>query len=147
MLMDFQMEGGQAVTAEITAEMENLPESDSARSHEIRTFELPRSVWITMFGAYAVFFTALFFATGHGMAAIFALVVSIAYTVMYFGTAAVLNNVTAAERKALPTSDPIGGVETQTGWMNKTAVNAQILTVPILLAVFACTFAIIRALT
>lgn len=146
MLMDFQMEGGQAIAAEIMAEMENLPEGNYAPSHEIRTFELPGSVWITMFGAYAVFFAALFVATGHGLAAIFALVVSMAYTVMYFGTAAVLNNVTAAERKALPSADSLGGVDTQTGWMNNNAVNAQILTVPILLAVFACTFAVIRAL-
>ncbi|WP_339693372.1 hypothetical protein [uncultured Parasphingorhabdus sp.] len=146
MLMDFQMEGGQAITAEIMTEMENIPEGYNSPSHEIRTFELPSSVWITMFTSYAVFFGALFIATGHGTAAIFALVVSMAYAVMYFGTAAVLNNVTAAERKALPPVDPIGGIETQTGWMNNRAANAQILTVPILLALFACAFAVIRAL-
>lgn len=146
MLMDFQMEGGQAVTAEIMAEMEDVPEGYNAPSHEIRTFELPASVWITMFGSYAVFFAALFVATGHGVAAIFALVISIAYTVMYFGTAAVLNNVTAAERRALPSTESIGGIQTQTGWMDDTAAYAQILTVPILLAVFACAFAVIRAL-
>ena len=91
MLMDFQMEGGQAITAEITAEMQDLSERYRAPSHESRNFELPASVWVTMFGSYALFFTALFVATGHGTAAIFALVISIAYTVMYFGTAAVLN--------------------------------------------------------
>jgi hypothetical protein len=145
MLMDFQMEGGQAIAAEIMAEMEDVPEGYRAPLHEARTFELPASVWITMFTSYAIFFAALFVATGHGIAAIFALVVSIAYTVMYFGTAAVLNNVTAAERKALPPDGRIGGIETQTGWMNSAAANAQILTVPILLAVFACAFAVIRA--
>ena len=146
MLMDFQMEGGQAITAEIMAEMEDVLEGYSAPSHEIRTFELPASVWITMFTSYAVFFAALFVATGHGVAAIFALVISMAYTIMYFGTAAVLNNVGAAERKHLPPVDTIGGIETQTGWMDNSAANAQILTVPILLAVFACAFAVIRAL-
>mgnify|MGYP003639142314 FL=1 len=145
MLMDFQIEGGQAITAEINAEMQNLSEHYRAPSHESRTFELPASVWITMFGSYAVFFAALFMATGHGTAAIFALVISIAYTVMYFGTAAVLNNVSAAERKTLTTKASIGGMETQTGWMDNTAAYAQILTVPILLAVFACCFAVIRA--
>ncbi|MEH6790126.1 hypothetical protein [Parasphingorhabdus sp.] len=145
MLMDFQMEGGQAVTAEINAEMQDLSEHYRSPSHESRNFELPASVWITMFGSYAVFFTALFIATGHGTAAIFALVISIAYTVMYFGTAAVLNNVSAAERKTLPPAKSIGGIETQTGWMDNTAAYAQILTVPILLAVFACCFAVIRA--
>tara|TARA_R110002033_G_scaffold42336_4_gene83178 strand:- start:5949 stop:6392 length:444 start_codon:yes stop_codon:yes gene_type:complete len=146
MLMDFQMEGGQAIASEIIAEMRDIPENQNASSHESRTFELPASVWITMFISYAVFFAALFVATGHGMAAIFALVVSMAYAVMYFGTAAILNNVSAAERKALPPTAGLDGLETQTGWMDSSAANAQILTVPILLAVFGCAFAIIRIL-
>ena len=146
MLMDFQMEGGQAITAEIMAEMEDVREGYSGPSHEVQTFELPASVWVTMFTSYAIFFVALFVATGHGMAAIFALVISSAYTVMYFGTAAILNSLTAAERKKLSPAETIGGIQTQTGWMDYTAAYAQILTVPILLAVFACAFAIIRAL-
>ena len=145
MLMDFQIEGGQAIDAEITAEMRRLPEYAYAPPHESRTFELPASVWATMFGSYAVFFAALFVATGQSTAAIFALVISIAYTIMYFGTAAVLNSVSAAERKALPPVEAGSGIETQTGWMDNTAAYAQILTVPILLAVFACAFAVIRA--
>lgn len=144
MLMDFQMEGGQAITAEIMAEMEDVPDGYRAPSHEARTFELPASVWITMFTSYAIFFAALFVATGHGVAAIFALVISIAYTVMYFGTAAVLNNVGAAERRNLPPADSTAGIETLTGWLDNGAANAQILTVPILLALFGCAFAIIR---
>ncbi|WP_417614254.1 hypothetical protein [Parasphingorhabdus sp.] len=139
------MEGGQAITAEIAAEMRDVPNEFRPPSHEVRTFELPSLVWAVMFASYAVFFAALFLSTGHGTAAIFALVVSIAYTIMYFGTAAVLNNVSASERRAAPPIDPIGGIETNTGWMDNTAANAQILTVPILLAVFACSFAIIRA--
>lgn len=146
MLMDFQIEGGQAVTAELIAEMQDAFEEPRAVSHEIRTFELPGSVWVAMFASYAVFFAALIVATGHGTAAIFALIISIAYTIMYFGTAAVLNNVSAAERRTLPPLDAIGGIETQTGWIDDAAANAQILTVPILLAFFACSFAVIRAL-
>jgi hypothetical protein len=147
MLMDFQIEGGQAVTAEITAEMQNLPPRYPPASHESRTFELPASVWVVMFASYAVFFAALFIATGHGAAAIFALVISIAYTIMYFGTAAVLNNVSAAERKTLPAVEASGGIETQTGWMDNNAAYVQILIVPIVLAAFACAFVIIsRAL-
>tara|TARA_R100001244_G_scaffold47550_3_gene42286 strand:+ start:32007 stop:32447 length:441 start_codon:yes stop_codon:yes gene_type:complete len=144
MLMDFQIEGGQAVAAEIAAEMQDLPRYRGP-SHEVRTFELPASVWIVMFACYAVFFAALFVATGRGIAAIFALLVSIAYTAMYFGTAAILNGVGAAERKALPPAVQFDGIATQTGWMDNRAAFAQILTVPILLAVFACAFAIIRA--
>lgn len=41
MLMDFQMEGGQAITAEINAEMQDLSKRYRAPSHERRTFELP----------------------------------------------------------------------------------------------------------
>ena len=144
MLMDFQIEGGQAVAAEIAADMQDLPRYRGP-SHEIRTFELPASVWIAMFASYAVFFAALFVATGHGIAAIFALLVSIAYTVMYFGTAAILNGVGSAERQALPPAGPFDGIATHTGWMDNRAALAQILTVPILLAVFACAFAVIRA--
>jgi hypothetical protein len=146
MLMDFQIEGGQAVTAELVAEMQDAVKEPRALSHESRTFELPSSVWIAMFASYAVFFAALIVATGHGTAAIFALVISIAYTIMYFGTAAVLNNVSAAERKSLPPFETTHGIETQTGWIDDAAANAQILTVPILLAFFACSFAVIRAL-
>jgi hypothetical protein len=51
MLMDFQMEGGQAITAEINAEMQDLSERYRVPSHESRTFELPASIWITMFGS------------------------------------------------------------------------------------------------
>ena len=145
MLMDFQIEGGQAVAAEIAAEMQDLPARYRQASHESRTFELPASVWVVMFGSYAVFFAALFIATGQDTAAIFALVISIAYTVMYFGAAAVLNTVSAAERKSLPAARTTGGIETQTGWMDNGAAYAQILTVPIVLAAFACAFAVIRA--
>lgn len=145
MLMDFQIEGGQAVTAEIAAEMQDLPARYRQASHESRTFELPASVWTVMFGSYAVFFAALFIATGHDTAAIFALVISITYTVMYFGAAAVLNNVNAAEREVLPAVQSSGGIETQTGWMDNGAAYAQILTVPLSLAGFAVAFAIIRA--
>lgn len=146
MLMDFQMEGGQAVTAEITAEMHDRPAERITPTNETRTFDLPGSVWIAMFASYAVFFAALIVSTGHDTATIFALVISIAYTVMYFGTAAILDNVSATGQKALPPVERIGGIETQTGWMDDTAAFAQILTVPILLAVFGCAFAIIRAL-
>ena len=146
MLMDFQIEGGQAISAEIIAEMRDVPKHHRRPSHEIRTFELPGSVWTVMFASYAVFFAALIIATGHDTATLFALVISIAYAIMYFGTAAALNSVSANGRKPLPLADRSGGIETQTGWMDNTAAFAQILTVPILLAVFALAFAIIRAL-
>lgn len=146
MLMDFQMEGGQAVAAELVAEMQDIPQQCRTPTHEIRTFGLPRSVWSGMFASYAIFFAALIVATGRDTATIFALVISMAYTVMYFGTAAILNGVSSSERKAVQLSEQLGGIETHTGWLDSTAAYAQILMVPMLLAVFACAFAVIRAL-
>lgn len=145
MLMNYQFESGQAITAEFIGEMVNVKNEVKAPSHEIQTFGLSSKVWTVMFASYVFFFGALIIATGHDSAAIFALVISIAYSLMYFGTAAVLNTVSAGERKTLSVSDQNEGIETQTGWMNNSAVNAQILSVPILLAVFACGFAIIRS--
>ncbi|ASK88387.1 hypothetical protein [Sphingorhabdus sp. SMR4y] len=146
MLMDFQVEGGQTLAAEINAEMQDVSRRYRGPVHESRTFELPAVVWVMMFGSYAVFFTALFIATGRDAAAVFALLISIAYTIMYFAAAAVLNHVSASERQALPPAVSASGMETQTGWMDNMAIYAQILTVPIVLALFGCAFAVIRAL-
>ena len=145
MLMDFQIESGHAATAEIIA---NLPEISHGRNfpaHEIRTFDLPSSVWRAMFACYAVFFIALFAATGRGTAALFALVVSVGYAVMFFATAAILNRVSAPDRATLPKVWESARMDTNTGWMSSTAVNAQILVVPVSLALFASSFAIISA--
>ena len=128
----------------IAAEVEchgSSSESIVPVSHEVRTFDLPRSIWITMFLSYAIFFGGLVLATGHDGITIFMIVISAAYAVMYFGTAAVLNAVNAAERPKLRTS----GLQTLTGPMTYGAVFAQVLTVPILLAGFACVIAVICA--
>ncbi len=146
MLMDFQIDSSHAATAEIMADVPDLPRGRNFPSHEVRTFELPASLWWAMFACYAIFFSALFAATGRGTAAIFALVVSIGYTFMYFGAASILNGVSAKERAALPDIAATAGTQTNTGWMSTAAVNAQILVVPVSLALFACAFAIIRAL-
>ncbi len=146
MLMDFQIDSNHAATAEIMANLPDLVRGRNFPTHEVRTFELPASLWGAMFACYAVFFSALFAATGRGTAAIFALIVSIGYTFVYFGVASILNRVSAPEREALPDLVANAGMQTNTGWMSTAAVNAQILIVPVSLAVFACAFAIIRAL-
>jgi len=150
MLMDFEIESGRAITIEqfhaesIRAELEQR--CDSKQTHEVRNFELPATVWAAMFASYATFFAGLIVATGRDGSALFAIVISVFYAIMFFGTAAILNSVNRAAR---PTNSPLAqgkGIETATGWMSNTTAYAQILTVPVLLAFFACAIAIIRAL-
>lgn len=109
--------------------------------HEVKTFDLPHSIWRTMFLAYAVFFGAITIATGRGLSALFMIVISAAYTIMYFGTAAALNAVT----KAMCPPPPKGDVDTLTGPLSYGAAFAQILTVPIVIALFGCGIVIVRA--
>ena len=111
------------------------------RTAEPRTFELPMSIWYAMFISYAFFFGALFAVTGSDTAALFAIVISVGYTVMYFGTAAVMNSV----RPKVPVTDVRRDIDTFTGPMSFVAAYAQILTVPILVAFFGCVTAIIYA--
>jgi hypothetical protein len=110
-------------------------------TQELRTFELPKSIWWTMFLAYAVFFLSIAIATGRDQSALFVIVISAAYTVMYFGTAAALNAVGASER---PTTVP-GHIDTATGKLGYRAAFAQILTVPLVIAFFGCAIAILRS--
>ncbi len=146
MLMDFQIERGRAATTEIFADVPSWARDRLSTAHEARTFEISAPLWWAMFTCYAVFFGALIAATGRGTAAVFALVVSIGYTFVYFGTASILNRVSAPERAALPSIAADAGMQTYTGWMSGTAVIAQILIVPISLALFACAFAVVRAM-
>lgn len=111
------------------------------RTAEPRTFELPMSIWYAMFASYAVFFGALFAVTGSDASALFAIVISVGYTVMYFGTAAVMNGVSPQT----PVVDAYGDIDTFTGPMSFGAAAVQILTVPILVAFFGCGTAIIYA--
>ncbi len=146
MLMDFQIDSSHEATAEIIANAPVIGQGHNHPTHEIQTFELSGSVWKAMFACYAVFFGALILATGHSTAAIFALVVSIVYTIVYFGAASILNRVSAPERATLAKVTSLTGMQTNTGWMSNNSVNAQILVVPASLVIFACSFAFIRAL-
>jgi hypothetical protein len=110
-------------------------------SQERRTFELPPSIWYVMFLSYAVFFVAMIAAVGRDGSALFMVLISAAYAVMYFGTAAALNKVGAAER---PATVP-GDIDTATGKLSYWAAYAQILTVPLVIAFFGCAIAIVHA--
>ena len=111
------------------------------RTSEPRTFELPMSVWYSMFACYAVFFGALLAVTGKDSGSVFVIIISMAYAVMYFGTAAILNSV----RPQAKLTDSYTKIDTFTGPMSFAAAYAQILTVPILVALFGCVSAIFYA--
>ncbi len=107
------------------------------RSHETRSFEMPRGIWTVMFSAYAVFFLAMLAATRGDGGAVFVIVISAAYAAMYFGTATVLKAV--GDTTPAATRD----FETLTGRLSYGAGFAQILTVPLMVALFGVAFAII----
>lgn len=106
--------------------------------------EIPKGIWVTMFACYAVFFGALLFATGRDKGAIFMIVVSIIYAVIYFGVASVLFSQNLPERRSLFTKG-IGPLMTNTGPMSMAAVKGQILTIPFCLALFGVAIAVIRS--
>ena len=108
---------------------------------EVRTFDTPKSIWITMFASYAIFFMGLTIATGCDGITLMMIVISAGYAVIYFGTAIVMNNVDQAARpKQVPTT-----FNTHTGTIGYWAGFAQILTVPILIAAFSIAVAVIRS--
>ena len=121
-----------------TTVIETAPPPELAhRSHESRSFEMPRGIWAVMFSAYAVFFLAMLAATRGDGGAVFVIVISAAYAAMYFGTATVLKAV--GDTTPAATHD----FETLTGRLSYGAGFAQILTVPLMVALFGVAFAII----
>jgi hypothetical protein len=138
MLMDINM-----IAAELRAvdyqQCDVETDSPIKSTHEPRTFGLPKPVWIVMFLAYAVFFGALIMVTGHDKSALFMIAISVSYTMMYFGTAAAMNAVGVQGRPLTVHGD----IETFTGRLGKGAAFAQILTVPIMVALFGCVIALI----
>lgn len=106
--------------------------------------EMPSWIWGTMALCYGLFFGGLFAASGHDGQAIFAILISLGYAAMYFGTAALLFGMnpprqpSAFMRGLLP-------LQTWTGPMETGAVAAQVLTVPACLAFFGIAAAVIHA--
>jgi hypothetical protein len=111
-------------------------------TQELRTFDLPKSIWRTMLLAYFIFFVTITITTGRDRGALFMIAISAGYALMYFGTAAVINAVGARGRPA----NVAGDMDTATGKLSYPAAFAQVLTVPLAIALFGCVIAIIRAL-
>ena len=87
-----------------------------------------------MVASYAVFFIAIYLATGNSGHARFAIVVSVLYTAMFFGLARIGAKLPGRE-KASPL-DRGAKLSTWTGWMGAGSVHAQVLVVPVVLAIF-----------
>lgn len=107
--------------------------------------EMPKFIWITMFAAYFVFFAGLIVATARDIGTIFVIIISILYTLMYFGVASVLFNQNRPEQTSL-FARGLGPLATYTGPMDKVTVVGQVLTIPACLGLFGVTMAIFRAM-
>lgn len=108
-------------------------------------FQLPRSIWISMFGAYAAFFVAILIATGGSGHAVFAIAVSAIYTAIYFGAARIAARQAGPEDVSpLDRGEPL---ETWTGPMDATSVYSQILIVPACVTLFGLAVLVITSLT
>lgn len=110
---------------------------------EWRRFELPKAIWIGMLASYAVFFAAITMATGGSGRAVFAIVISVLYTLMFFGVATLL----ARQGRPDARSPLLRGeaLPTWCGPMDARAVYGQILIVPMAVALFGVAVAIICA--
>ncbi|MXO71593.1 hypothetical protein [Alteraurantiacibacter buctensis] len=110
---------------------------------EARRFELPRSVWAGMLASYGVFFAAITIATGGSGQSVFAIVISLLYTAMYFGLARVIARQAGPDAKS-----PLLRGEALPTWcgpMDAKAVYGQILVVPMAVALFGVGIAVICA--
>lgn len=134
-----------AEPAQLAGEMVQAaaPARDSAVPAPYLGFQLPRWVWTGMLGSYAVFFVAITVATGGSGHALFAIAVSILYTVMFFGLARAIARQAGPEQASpLARNQPL---QTWCGPMEPGAVYGQILVVPAAIAFFAVAIAVIKA--
>lgn len=132
-------DGADVVTLAVVNPLVRAPR----RHPEATDLELPGSIWRAMGACYGLFFAGLIAATGHDLEAGFALVVSIGYSAMYFGTAGILFGLNRPEHLT-DFARGRGELQTWTGAMNRSAVAAQVLAVPACLAFFGIAIAIIR---
>jgi len=106
-------------------------------------FQLPSRVWTAMLACYAVFFAAIFMATGGSGSARFAIVVSVLYTALYFGISRI-----AAKQAGPEEPSPLDRglpLETSTGLMDANSVYGQVLIVPLAIALMGVCMLVIVA--
>lgn len=111
---------------------------------EHRRFELPASVWVGMLASYGVFFVCITLATGGSGHARFAIAISIAYTVIFFGLSRIMVGQAGPDARS-----PLSRGEALPTWcgpMEGKAVYGQILIVPFAVALFGLAIAAIAAM-
>jgi hypothetical protein len=140
MLMDVRIIAAETRAVEYLQDNDREFSTPEKARQERRTFDLPKSIWWTMFLSYAVFFAAITFTTGRDRRTLFVLVISAGYAVMYFWTAVVLNAIGASNQPDTISKD----IDTATGKLSYGAAFAQILTVPLGIAFFGCATAVVR---
>lgn len=124
-------------------ELAQIAEAVSGFEPAHSDFEFPRWIWGVMFAGYATFFAGLLAGTARDGKTAFAIVISILFAVMFFGTASILANI---DRRCVGAFSLSGGkLQTCTGPMGLTAVAGQVLAIPVLLGIFGIVIAIIRA--
>lgn len=105
-------------------------------------FQLPAAVWKAMGACYITFFSAMAgLVGGHGFA-LFMVAISALYTLMYFGTGSVL-----ARLPGIAAASPLDqgqALPTWTGPMDRGAVFAQVLIVPVAIALFGVAVMLVR---
>lgn len=119
------------------------PDHAAAAQPERRRFELPMAVWAGMLASYAVFFACMALVAGGSGHAAFAVVVSIGYTIVFFGVGRVI-----ARQAGTDAPSPLlrgKALSTWCGPMEPTAVYGQILIVPMAVAAFGIGIAIMVA--
>lgn len=111
---------------------------NTPREGERRTFELPAIVWKVMVSCYAIFLAAMLGSLGGGRAS-FAIAVSAVYVSMFFGVAALMARHGPRQSHSVLDQNR-GELQTIYGPMSRNAVFAQILVVPIAVALFGVIF-------
>lgn len=113
------------------------------REGERRGFEIPARIWWSMVACYGVFLAALLAATGSSPHAIFMIVVSLGYVVMFFGlTKLMVHHGPAQTRSPLIHSGSV--LQTVYGPLRSSEVAAQMLIVPLAVAFFGVAILAIR---
>ena len=132
---DIIAEAGTDCEVELCALESVIPPIPVVVAPQNNGFELPRSLWIGMLGCYAVFFAAIATATSGSGRALFAIVVSIIYTAIYFGVARIGAKQAGREHPSpLSRGKPL---HTWTGPMDAASVYGQVLIVPFAIACFS----------
>ena len=132
--------------AELGIDLDHEPVVNKAAEKtqpEARRYELPGTLWGAMISCYAVFFVSITVATGGSGHALFAIMISVLYTAMFFATARIV----ALQGQAQEASPLSRGqaLPTWTGPMGAGAVYGQVLVVPACIALFGVGIAVICA--